>query len=60
MPRYFIGHPGTREPHPDCPPEGFPSATEANLWAVRHDLSAWTWWIAAASDPRPARTEGTL
>ena len=60
MSRYLVGNPDTREPHPDCPPEGFRWATEAARWIVARDLHAGWWPIPVEAEPQPARLEGTL
>lgn len=59
--RYQVGNAHTKEPHPDAPPEGFPSAMEAAMWAVANDSLAspmWGWWIVEA-EAQPVRLSGT-
>lgn len=57
--RYYVGHLGTREPHPLSPEGGFMSAALAVLWAIQHDLPP-VWWPFGDDDPQPARLGGTL
>ena len=59
MSRYYIGHNGSREPHPQSPPNGFMSAALAILWAIQHDIDP-VWWPYSEDerDAQPARLGG--